>query len=139
MTTMAPPPLPNLDALAVDSPWMAGCAGLDAELLRLRAHADRETPRLAGAGARLASPRASFATLLALLRTVLRFCAFAIVSIAAGLARGRGRASRGTVWRAQQLVAANPAAHANAMAIPADCSFIKCPFNRWLRLSNQSR
>jgi ubiquinone biosynthesis protein len=112
MTAMAPPPLPDLDALAVDSAWMAGRVGLDEELLRLRAHADRQTPRVAAAAARLASPRASVATLLALLRTLFRFCWFAIVSLAGeGMARRRHRASRGTVWRAQQLVAAGGPAY----------------------------
>ena len=111
MTAIAPPPLPDLDALAVGSAWVAGRAGLDAELPKLRAHADRETPRLAERAARLASPRASVATVVALLRTILRFCWFAVLSLAGeGGARGRAR-SRGAAGRAQQLVSAGGPAY----------------------------
>src|SRR3954469_6489710 len=88
MTALAPPPLPDLDALAVESAWLAGREGLAAELPRLRAHADREIPRLSARAARLAHPRARAATLLALGRTLLRFLRLVLLGLA-GEACGR--------------------------------------------------
>lgn len=116
------PPLPDLDALARDSAWVAALPGLDAELERLSRHATRAWPRVLDQAAALAKPRLGPATLLALLHTLLRFLAFTLFG-AAGTARewvARRLRRRGTrpavqssaaVRRAQKLVHAGGPAY----------------------------
>jgi ubiquinone biosynthesis protein len=123
VTPPVPPPLPDLDALAVGSAWVAGRDGLVAELPRLRAHADREVPRLGERAARLAHPRAGAATLVALARTLLRFLRLVLLGLAGEAlgrvrrrvlrtgARGSRAAASPAVRRTQQLVEAGGPAY----------------------------
>jgi ubiquinone biosynthesis protein len=99
--------LPDLDALAKESAWVGGCDGLADELDRLREHAELAVPRLRRQAQSLARPRLTRATLVAVLRTLLRFCWCSLLGLADA---GRGRSSA-AVRRAQQLVAAGGPAY----------------------------
>lgn len=105
--TTAPPPLPDLDELARGSAWMKARDGLAEELASLRVHAERTVPRIRRQAESLARPQLSGPTILAVLRTFLRFCFFAVLGL---FDAGRGRSSAG-VRRAQQLVAAGGPAY----------------------------
>jgi ubiquinone biosynthesis protein len=116
------PPLPDLDALAKDSAWVAALPGLDAELERLSRHAAEARPRVLEQAAALATPRLGPATLFALLRTLLRFLAFTLLG-GSGIARQRvarrlrrrgprpAVQSSAAVRRAQKLVRAGGPAY----------------------------
>jgi ubiquinone biosynthesis protein len=108
MSTFAPPPLPDLDALAADSAWVAVQDGLAEELAHLRAHAERAVPRIRAQAASLAKPRWSLSTALAVLFTLLRFCWFSVLGL---FDAGRKRRSSAGVRRAQQLVHAGGPAY----------------------------
>ncbi|GAA0611128.1 hypothetical protein GCM10009547_11470 [Sporichthya brevicatena] len=122
-----PPPLPDLDVLAVDSEWIRGRDGLVEELALLRRHADVVAPRVRAQARSLAGPRLTPATLVAVVVTFVRFCWFALLGAlgeAGSVVRRRvlrtptggrgeqpsGRPSAG-VRRAQQLVHAGGPAY----------------------------
>jgi ubiquinone biosynthesis protein len=108
MTKIAPPPLPDLDELAADSTWVAEQDGLADELAHLRAHAERALPRIRKQAASLAKPQWSTTTVLAVLRTVFRFCWFSLLGL---FDAGRKRRTSAAVRRAQQLVHAGGPAY----------------------------
>lgn len=125
MRVFVPPPLPDLDVLAADSPWVRGQDGLDRELATLRAHSAAALPRIRKQAESLSRPRFTPATVAVVLRTLVRFCFFALLGLAGeggSLVRrrlrrrgaqspaGSGRPSAG-VRRAQQLVAAGGPAY----------------------------
>jgi ubiquinone biosynthesis protein len=105
---IAPPPLPDLDELAVTSAWMAEQDGLAEELDQLRAHAERTLPRIRRQAESLAKPHWSIATAVAVLRTFLRFCWFSLLGL---FDAGRQRRGSAGVRRAQQLVHAGGPAY----------------------------
>lgn len=122
MTTFTTPPLPDLDALAKESPWVAGRPGLVEELDRLSRHATASWPRIRRQAAALAKPSFGPATVIALLRTMARFFLFTVVGGVGearhrivGRLRRRGvqsaRKSSPAVGRAQKLVHAGGPAY----------------------------
>jgi len=108
MSTLSPPPLPDLDELAAASPWVAAGDGLPDELARLRGHAERALPRIRKQAASLARPRWSTTTVWAVARTLLRFCWFSLLGL---FDVGRKRTTSAAVRRAQQLVHAGGPAY----------------------------
>ncbi len=139
VAAFVPPPLPDLDVLAADSPWVLGQDGLDRELATLRAHSEAALPRIRRQAESLSRPRFTPTTVAVVLRTLVRFCLFALLGLVGeggsfvrrrlpGHALGRGARPAGTavgdkpvtagvsrpsagVRRAQQLVAAGGPAY----------------------------
>lgn len=100
----AVPPLPDLDLLAKSSAWITARPGLDCELERLTAHAHRSRPRIHKQADALATLSFGPATMIALLRTMLRFLLFTVIG-GVGEARHRllGRLRRRGVQSAEPM------------------------------------
>ncbi|MGQ0842967.1 MAG: ABC1 kinase family protein [Sporichthyaceae bacterium] len=114
--SIAVPPLPDLDALARESAWVAALPGLEDELEKLSRHAQTSHPRIRRQAKALASPKLGPATLVALLRTLLRFFAFTVLGGLGEVShrlrrRGAQPVASPAVRRAQKLVHAGGPAY----------------------------
>jgi ubiquinone biosynthesis protein len=110
---VAPPPLPTLEELAVDSAWISKLPGLTEETVRLDQMVAEGKEQAAAAADELSRPRLTGATAWALTRTLLRFWWLLLVGVIGALRPGRRQSGRpsAAVRRAQRLVQAGGPAY----------------------------